>query len=152
MRRIATYVVADKNRDHGKTFRITEMPADQGERWATQALKLMAEAGKSIPNGALEAGMAGLAAAGVDVEADTAAVGLAVAAALQDPSLDALWDCVQYIHDPAHPPQPLYVGENCQIEEIKTRRDLRMEVLKLHLNPSKGAESQSSVPAKRRRV
>jgi hypothetical protein len=84
--------------------------------------------------------MAGLAASGVDP------MDVAIMKALQDPSLDELWDCVQYIHNPEHPPQPIYPGENCQIEEIRTRRALRMEVLKLHVGFFSGAESPNSAP------
>ena len=114
-------------RDNGKSFLITEMPADQGERWATQAIYLLAQAGANVPLGAADAGMAGLAATGVAFTA------VAIAHALQDPSLDALWDCVQFQpKDPNIPPQAIQSGINSQIEEISTRTKLRMEVMALH--------------------
>lgn len=143
-RRTVTYTVpgvrSEKpgQRDNGKSFLITEMPVDQGERWATQALYLLAQAGAHVPEGAAEAGMAGLAAAGVGI-------GVGFARALQDPSLDALWDCVQFL-PPAQgiAPQSLQAGVNSQIEEIKTRSALRMEVLTLHTGFSLGADAQKS--------
>ena len=134
-------------RDNDKTFIITEMPADQGERWATQVGYLIAQAGRQVPEGALDAGMAGLAAIGIDFQE------VAIARALQDPSVEeATWSCVQYMHDPKHAPQPIFSGDNCQIDEIKTRTALRMEVLKLHLNFSVGAEPQNSARKPRRVV
>ena len=147
-RRSVTWIApADFDRDAAKVFIITEMPADQGERWATLAMELIAKAGQKIPEGAEHAGMAGLASADPDLvilDADKMAA-LAVTRALQDPVLDALWECVQYRHDLKNPLQPIYDGVNSQIEEIRTRRALRMEVLKLHLNPSVAAELPSSV-------
>jgi hypothetical protein len=117
------------------------MPADQGDRWSTQIGYLVAQAGMAIPQGAHEAGMAGLAAIGLDFS------DIVITKALQDPSIDAeTWGCVQYLHDPKHPPQPIFEGDNCQIEEISTRNKLRREVFNLHLTFSEGAEPQNSAP------
>jgi hypothetical protein len=138
MRRQTTYTVTDEGRDKGRTFIITEMSADAGERWATQAMYLLVQAGNDLPNGASEAGMAGLAATGIDP------MEISIMKALQDTSLDSLWDCVKYQHNPEHAPQPIFSGDACQIEEIKTRRALRMEVLKIHLNPFVTAEGSNS--------
>lgn len=113
-----------QGRDHGKVFVVTEMPAIPGERWATQALALIIAAGQSMPSGAQEAGMAGLAAAPL--------ASLPVVKALQDPSLDAWWDCVKYQHNPKHPLQEIFQGEACQIEEIATVSLLRVKVLEMH--------------------
>lgn len=130
-------------RDNGKTFVLTEMSAIQGERWATQALSLLSNAGLSLPRGAEDAGMAGLAAAPL--------AALPALKALQDPSLDAWWECVKYQHMPKHPLQAIFPGEACQIEEIATVNLLRMKVLEMHIgffsqgNPStSGAHSATT--------
>lgn len=123
-------------RDNGKTFVLTEMPSIQGERWATKALVLIAKAGAELPNGAEDAGMAGLAMAPL--------AALPVVQALQDPSLDAWWECVKYQHNPKHPLQPIFQGEACQIEEIATVNSLRMKVLEMHTGFfTEGAPSNS---------
>lgn len=126
MRRKHVVTIDDPGRDKGKTFILTEMPADIGERWAIQAMYLLAKAGVTVPDGVQEAGMAGLAATGVDF------LSIAQLRALQDPSLDEQWDYVEYLHAPGHPPQKLVTGDGSQIEEIRTRSRLRQEVLKLH--------------------
>lgn len=130
--------ITDEGRDKGKTFVITEMPADIGERWATQAMYLLAKAGLSLPDGVQQAGMAGLAATGVDF------LDIAQMRALQDPSLDEQWDYIEYQHNPTHPAQKLVIGEGSQIEEIRTRSRLRQEVLRLHLNFFQDENSQNS--------
>lgn len=130
--------IADDGRDKGKTFVLTEMPADVGERWATQAMFLLAKAGVTLPDGVQQAGMAGLAATGVDF------LNIAQLRALQDPSLDEQWDYVEYLHNPSHPPQRLLPGDASQIEEIRTRSQLRQEVLQLHLGFFHTASSQNS--------
>lgn len=125
MRRVKTVSIAAEGRDKGKTFVITEMPSDQGERWAIQALMALANAGVELPDGAAEAGMAGFAAAGLK------ALGRLPFAAL-DPLLQDMWGCVQYQHGPGLPLQSIMAGPNCQIAEIATRITLRIEVLELH--------------------
>lgn len=143
-RRKAVYTVPGKRsdapgaRDNGKTFIVIEMAADEGELWADQLLFLIAKSGREIPDGTAGAGMAGLAAAGVDI------LDVLVLRALQDPSLESMWECIKYQHDPNHPLQPIFKGEQSQIEEISTRHALRMEVVRLHLNFSGGAEPQTS--------
>ncbi len=137
-RRRQTIKITDEGRDKGKTFIITEMPADVGERWATQAMFLLARAGVTLPEGVKEAGMAGLAATGVDF------LDIAQMRALQDPSLDEQWDYIEYQHAPQHPPQKILSGNDSQIEEIRTRGQLRQEVLRLHLNFSPAENLQKS--------
>lgn len=125
-RRVVTYKVPAEpgNRDSNKTFVLTEMPADEGERWVTQALFLM--------KGAKDAN-----------DSDQSLM-----RALQDPSLEALWKCVQYQHNPQHPAMPITSGESSVIEEISTRTALRLEVLKLHLQSTetKGEEQPKGAP------
>lgn len=128
-----------QGRDHGKVFIVTEMPAVQAERWATQALSLIVAAGQTMPRGAEGAGMAGLAAAPL--------ASLPVVKALQDSSLDAWWDCVRYQHDPRHPLQEIFRGEACQIEEIATVTFLRVKVLEMHTGFFSDAAPSTSAAA-----
>lgn len=138
-RKVEHVVIEAEGRDKGKTFILTEMPAIAGERWATQALSLMSNAGQTVPRGAADAGMAGLA---------TVALGaLPSLKALQDPSLDAWWDTVQYQHAPNQMPQKLFPGAACQIEEISTVGQLRMKVLEMHVGfflPASPSTTESS--------
>ncbi len=141
MRRKQLVKISDEGRDQGKTFVITEMPSDVGERWASQVLYLFAQAGVNVPDNAKGAGMAGLAATtGVDF------LTIAQERALLDPSLDSMWDYVEYLHNPQHPPQKIQAGDACQIEEIRTRKKLREEVLRLHLGFFQDASSPTSGP------
>lgn len=118
-----------KGRDHGKVFVLTEMPATEAEPWATKAALLLAKAaGTELPDDAQ--GVAAL--ASLDTKQLPSLVKLKVAQALQDPSLDAWWNCVQYQHDPQQMPQKIIHGDGCQIEDISTISFLRAKVLELH--------------------
>jgi hypothetical protein len=141
-RRKITVIIQDEGRDKGKTFILTEMPATLGERWATQALALLVKAGVPVGEEQRGDGMAGL--AGVPSS------GLGAAQALQDPSLDAWWDCVQYQHAPNQPPMAIDRGEACPIEEIATITELRTKVLGLHtgfFSTESGSTLASDSPA-----
>jgi hypothetical protein len=132
-----------ENRDAGKVFLITEMPAIQGEKWAAQLLALLVKSGVNIPDIPKDSGMAGIAALGASAGP--------LLSVLHDPSLDAWWDCVRYEHKPNLPPQKIIQGEGCQIEEISTITELRLAVLGLHVgffspvSPSTSA-SPSPIP------
>jgi hypothetical protein len=121
------FVVPDENRDHGKTFILTEMPGEQGELWAIQAACLIEKAGMATRPEDKE-GMAGLAQLerrhGHTIE---------FLRAIQDPSLEAMWQYVQFDPGGGLPPQPLFKGDACQIEEIQTRLQIRMAFLRMHL-------------------
>lgn len=125
-RKTETIVVSDSNRDSGKKFLLTEMPADQAERWAVRLLLAAAANGAQIPDGALEAGAAALPALGLRVLAM-----VPEHAAL--PLLDEMMGCVKY--QPPNDkiaPQAILSGENSQIEEVSTRFKLRLALLELH--------------------
>jgi len=125
-------------RDNGKVFILTEMPADQGERWCLEARVLMAEAlGQPAPSASAGEAEA-LASMGIDLR------NLRVHRALLNSRLDDMWTYVQYQHKPGAPPQPIVSGENSSIEEQSTRLLLRVEALKLNLGFSGGAERPSS--------
>lgn len=133
----------DCGRDKGKRFLITEMPSDQGERWACRLLLALANGGAKLPPGVLDMGIAGVASL-----AAAAVLALRHLQGLQwaevEPLLDEMMDCVQ-LHPLGMtpggaeiPPQNLMTGRNCQIEEIATRLKLKWEVLGLHVDFLKG--------------
>lgn len=152
MRRTETVTIQDEGgRDHGKTFVLTEMPAIPADKWATQALSLIMANGLKVAETEMTAGMEGLAAAigpdgGTGLDAREA---MAIVTALQHPSLESWWDCVQYQHKPNQPPMPIDKGENCPIEDIATIGFLRFRVLALHtgfFSPANGSTSGSRSP------
>src|SRR5690242_1682736 len=90
-RKIERLTITAEGRDKGKTFILTEMPADQGERWALRALLALTNTGAAIPEEALGAGMAGRAAVGIQ------ALGMLNSIQVQ-PLLDELWPtCVRIV-------------------------------------------------------
>lgn len=140
MRRHTTVTISTTGRDHGKTFRLTEMPAEEGEYWATRALELIQ--GESETNGG---GMAELA----DVAARRAGINLA--RRLQNPDLDGMWKYVQFQPENKDaPPQKL---REDHIEEWQTRLDLRVAFFKLHVgffspeNPSISGSTSGPSPS-----
>lgn len=139
MRKIERFTITSEGRDKGKTFILTEMPADQGERWALKALLALTNTGAAIPEEALGAGMAGLAAVGVQ------ALGMLDAAQVQ-PLLDELWPTCVRIVPPNEKlmPQEIISGVNSQIEEVKTRLEIYRALLKLHTGFSTPAELPTS--------
>lgn len=141
MRRTATFTVTTEGRDKGKSFLITEQPADIAERWATRAFIQLANAGAKLPEGVLDDGMSGLAATlpGLIVQGVRSLAGLTYNSEVET-LLAEMMTCVQFVPPGAGiPPQPLFSGSASQLEEIGTRLQLRMEVVKLHLNPSLAA-------------
>lgn len=61
MRKTIDIAIDGDNRDAGKVFRITELPALRAERFAARLLLGMVSEGFDIPEAALRQGMAGLA-------------------------------------------------------------------------------------------
>lgn len=119
------------NRDNGKTFVVTEMPAVQAEKWAFRALTAMGRNGMDVPDDALDAGVAGLLAVGVS---KFLGMGFADAEVL----LDEMFACVQFLPDPARPEVVRALIDD-DTEEVSTRFRLRSEVLELHTGFSGGA-------------
>lgn len=139
-----TIPVSEKNRDGGKTFLLTELPADQAERWAFRMLLAICHAGGKLPEGALEGGMAGVAAT---VQNSIPAAMRALAGLRYDdvePLLDTMFSCVQYQPTAPLALQAITPGLDSQIEEVSTRMMLRWEVLQLHLNFSLDASPLTS--------
>lgn len=114
----------ETNRDFNKTYHIREMPASQGEKWATRVLMIAAKSGVDIGD-AEGLGMAGIAMLGVQavMKANFEEI---------EPLLDEMMQCLSFKPDRNNPNvvRPLIEDD---IEEIKTRFELRREVLKLHV-------------------
>lgn len=132
MRKIEKLTIQEDGRDKGKTFVLTEMPADQAERWAIRALLALTNAGATIPDGGTEAGMAGMATMGFE------ALGKLPYESVE-PLLDEMFDCVRYEHKPGAPLQKIIAGDGSQIEEVRTRLTLRLALFKLHTGFSTAA-------------
>lgn len=122
-RQTTTYTVTDEGRDNGKTFLLTEMPSSQAEAWAIRTLLALAKSGVDIP----------------DSEnlslAKMAEVGFKAISGLNwdvaKPLLDEMFSCIRIIPDISKPHVVRDLIEQ-DIEEVKTRMMLRIEVWKLH--------------------
>lgn len=128
-RKVDTVEIEADNRDKGKRYLLTEMPASRAEKWATRALLALGRVNPEIPEDAASMGMAGIAAIGVSMFAKLAWEDA-------EPLLDEMFGCIQFL--PAtNSPRPLLEDD---IEEVTTRARLRSEVIKLHTGFSPAAE------------
>lgn len=118
------YTITDDNRDNGKTFLITEMPAAQAEAWAMRAILALMAGDVELPEGIEKEGMAGLAKLGIK-----ALAGLQWEAA--KPLLSEMFECIQFMPDKTKP-DLLNPAVDLVIEEVMTRVKLRGEVWALH--------------------
>lgn len=136
MRKTAQYKVKDKGRDHGKTFLLTEMGAEQGEDWAMRVLLALMKSNVEVPEGFLESGFAGLAEMGLKALSG-------ITWELAKPLMQELMGCIQFIPDPtkAHVIRALFEED---IEEIETRAKLKWEVFSLHVDFSRAADLSES--------
>lgn len=128
MRRELDVTITAEGRDKGKVFRLTEMPASQGEMWATRALMALSASGLNIPDNVAQAGMAGVASV-------VGTMGLKAFGGVPWPIMQELmgemWGCVRIIPDPANRNVVRFMVED-DIEEVATRVYLRAEVFSLH--------------------
>lgn len=126
-RKTAVYKVKHEGRDKGKQFLLTEMDAEQGEAWAIRVLLALMASNVSLPDGFENLGMAAVAQMGLQ-----AISGLKWEVA--KPLLDEMFGCIEITPDPkkTHVHRAL-LSEPADIEEIRTRFDLRIEVWQLHM-------------------
>jgi hypothetical protein len=122
---------AETNRDHGKTYLLTEMPAAQGLKWVIRGVLALGRANVEVPPGMAEAGMAGWAVVFLRMISS-------MSFADAEPLLDELMTCVQVMPDERNPAvvRRLVDGD---AEEITTLVRLQQEVLALHENFSVAA-------------
>jgi hypothetical protein len=122
-RKQANVTIDGNGRDAGKVFVLTELSAAAAETWAARAMFAMLNAGVEIPDNIAQAGLAGIAALGVNALSK-----LSFDAA--KPLLDEMFDCVQI------QPSPKVVRAlvDDDIEDVSTRLVLRREIFKLHID------------------
>lgn len=117
------------NRDSGKMFLLTEMPALKAEKWALRLLLALTRSGIEIPDDVASAGMAGLATLGFKMLGN---VNFFDAEQL----FDEMLTCVRHIPDPSRvevtTPLIMQGGDGDTIEEISTLVTLRRGVFSLH--------------------
>ena len=130
-RKSAMVQVTADNRDKGKSYLITEMPASQTERIAARLFLMLTAGGVDIPDNVEQAGMAGLVAFGISALK-------ALPFEQLEPVLEETFKaCVSYMPDPKHPEimrgakgmSPLIEDD---IEEVSTRFLLRKRIISLH--------------------
>lgn len=124
-------ITIDSGRDAGKSFRITEMPILQADKWAQRAIFAIARAGADTSSINMNGGMLEMARLALDVVGKI------------DPEvggdlLDELLSCVQIIPT-GGVPRSLVIDSD--IEDIKTLFVLRKEVLALHIDFLKSGNS-----------
>lgn len=131
-RKVKEYTVplakdGEENRDAGKTYRLTEMPALQAEKWAMRAFLAIAKNGGEVPPEVLKAGFAGL------VPYLTSLVG-AVRWEDANPLLDEMLGCVEYqaIIDSRGTKVTRAMNWDEDVEEVSTLLTIRKEVMQLH--------------------
>lgn len=139
-RRTTEVTIKTPGRDHGKTFLLTEMPAEEGEFWATRALELIEKSNELQPSEEKSSGgMAGLA------EATAKRAGINIARHLQDESLNGIWKYVQF--QPKDKDAPAQKLREDHIEEWQTRLDLRVAFFRLHVGFFSPENPSTSAPA-----
>ncbi len=134
-RKILTHTIQSEGRDKGKVFVITEMPATQGELWAARAFFALAKADIEVPEDISTAGMAGIVALGIKAFGKMT---------FEDavPLMEEMFRCIQFMPDPSNPEVVRGLIED-DIQEIRTRYELRKETIKLHINFSMPAAVQT---------
>jgi len=140
-RKVVTYKVESDDRDEGKVFVITEMPATQGQRWALRAFLALARNGVEVPDNVKQLGMAGMVKMGFE------AIGR-LPFEEADSLMNILMGCVQCMPDASRPNVVRALVES-DIDEIATRFKLCAEAFKVHVDFSKvgGSLTQDSAPA-----
>lgn len=150
MRRTLQVTIGEPNRDMGKVFVITEMPADQGERWANRLIFKILTAHARLSQDARESGMAGLS---MMLPRSMAASVRWLAGLSYDHEVEALlveqMHCVTYNPPAPLPAQALLPGAASQVQEISTFWELRAKWLELHLGflLAAGASTTESDPS-----
>lgn len=138
-RKTEIVTIALNNRDKGKRFLLTEMPAAQAEKWAMRAFLALARNGVEVPDDIAESGLQGIAALGIK------ALG---AVSWEDAELlaDEMFTCVQAMPDDSNDGIVTKLFSE-SIEEPATRLYLRKRIFGLHVDFSKLAAPSKSAGA-----
>lgn len=135
-RRTVPVTITDADsRDKGKVFRITEMAADRAERWAWRFSLALLRAGADVPEGTLDAGLAGI----KELVPRLLVYGLKSMSGLRyedvEPLLAEMYECVEYRAPGTDSFFALASPSGMsQVEEVATLLRLRWEVVQLHVN------------------
>jgi hypothetical protein len=125
MRKTIEIEIESDDRDYGKRFLITEMAADQAERWAIRFGFALMNSGVDLPE--LDGGITGM--------SDLLKVGLKALAKVPyekaEPLITEMMDCVQFMPDAKNKKIVRDLFEN-DIEEVTTRLKLKKAVFDLH--------------------
>ncbi len=113
-RKTKEVVITEDGRDKGKVFIITEPSSYESEQIALHFLNVTTR-----KDAVADEGMAGVAKL------------LNPANPESQQLLARLMTCVTYQHAPGHKPQVIREGEECQIEEVATRMQLKTEAFQL---------------------
>jgi hypothetical protein len=123
------------NRDAGKMFKITEMPASAAELWAMRALQAIARADVDIPEAVRGSGIAGIAYMGLR------GFGKLPFEDLRE-LMDEMFQCVQVCRTKdQNVCSPVIEAD---IEEVSTRMYLRERIFELHTGFSFAGEKRTS--------
>jgi hypothetical protein len=126
MRKILEVMIPEEegNRDKGKLFIITELPASQSEMWALRVFQALAKSGVDIGDVDASSGMAGIAFMGIKA---VAGMNFSEAQVL----MEEMFRCIKIAPNPGdHGVMRAVIEED--IEEVSTRLLLRRKVLELH--------------------
>ena len=119
-RKTIDITISSAGRDIGKVFRISEMPATQGEEWALRAVNGIARSGFELPSDFRAVGMVSIAAIGLKAF-------LGMAWSDLKPLMGEMFDCIKIVM-----PAGVRSLVEDDIEEAETRLFLRKEVFELH--------------------
>lgn len=132
MRREKYVEITTNNRDIGKRFKLTEMPACDSETWAAEAALAVSSSSQSVPADFLDQGMLGLLAFGLQAITTSSIAKIG-------PLADQMLRCAEICPDPTRPTYARpWIKDD--FEEVSTLLFLRREVLDLHLNFSLAEE------------
>jgi hypothetical protein len=139
MARKQEFFIADFGRDAGKVFVITEMSSEKAERWAIRALLALSSTGLRLPESSESAALASFASMGFESLSKLDWNTL-------EPLLNEMFECVKFQPQPNNPQisRPVQQGDDGDIEEIKTRIQLRKAIFNLHLDFLFAAAPQST--------
>lgn len=135
------------NRDAGKTFRITEMPAEPAEWWSIRAMQGLVDSGVNLPAEVVTSGIAGLSAFNQLEPKLKAQIGYALIQALAGVErgllkelLDEMFTRISFVSSSGKE-RKLFPND---IEEVSTRLALRVEFLDLQIGFTLAASPSTS--------
>jgi len=131
MRKTEHVTIATKNRDHGKTFVVTELGAWAALQWCAKALLALSQSGTAIKPGSLikaaNGGPETLATLGLEIFS-------LVPAHVALPLMDEIKACVSFQPPGAVVTVSIGEGQLCQVEEPSTWFILLKHAFALHLS------------------